>query len=37
MALDDDVVALLGTIAELPTQQLMAGRAALQDERDTRA
>jgi hypothetical protein len=37
MALDDDVVALLGTIGELPTQQLMAGRAALQDERDARA
>ena len=36
-ALDDDVVALLAAVAELPPQQVAAGRAALRDEAESRA
>ena len=37
MALTPDVVRLLGAVAELSPQQMLAGQAALQDELETRA
>ena len=36
-ALNDDVVKLLSTVAELSPQQVLAGRAAMQDELEARA
>ena len=37
LALDDEVVALLSAVAELSPQQVLAGKAALQDELEARA
>ena len=36
-ALNDEVIALLSAVAELPPQQVLAGRTALQDELEARA
>ena len=36
-ALNDEVIALLSAVAELPPQQVLAGRTALQDEMEARA